>query len=709
MSSADKATLPPSAHQKGERPLCRGCGDRGSCSSICAATGICLPINGTECAKEGGKCQCTGLVRYGIGSQFSSWKKVSGSIDCTNGVFGDPAPGMGGKACQCSQSGPCDSTNGTAGACCKKGDLTGPKECLNIPDGNYLHSGNHHQCVLTVGSVDPGVNTYRNYPQTWSGDLQMPKLFNNPCKYVNDMFQALNYLAEDGWDAGEKKIQATSGDHGKIARKGGYRRWTGYETEVYSQWQRPAHEHGHTAHYTLMRVYNSMHSLVRGISSEGFAEVISMYVMACHQSWMMQGLTYYPSIPLSFELKWDDKCCSTTPGCNPCGHIFKSSQPYQEPNIYPVKSNVHDPPGLGARFYGMGFWWTYVAQFVGKPYIIGRLATDNGKQAWGSNQVTLQKFRFYLSQEGFDLGDLFGNFVAHLSTFDFPFVGKKYAMTDGNPFKGIDAWCPLNVGAGCSVDQLKVHVSIDGSKLVPKSACDAFPWISGPVKQKPGGYASNTIRVSNLPANALVEIGLEFEVPDSVYADKAFHINFNKKCKDDPRMFSNRIVVEDTTGQSRPAYYKLPGRLHDSVIIKVPTQANIYLLAVPTPPFDLEDVQPFVTGYSLVWSYKYRIRRLRQLPTGRQSSSSITMKSADSMLELTKNDGFGLLYDCFEGYEADNYASPSQPKSCGNSSHVAKTASPASGSASAAEGPGGSALARISLAIIASILTLLHE
>ena len=123
--AADKATLPPSAHTKGERPVCKGCGDKGLCSTVCSATGgLCSPKNGTECAKEGGTCQCTGLVRYGVTGSFSSWKKVQGSTDCNNGVFGDPAPGQGGKKCECySGVAPCDSVTGTAGACCKKGEV----------------------------------------------------------------------------------------------------------------------------------------------------------------------------------------------------------------------------------------------------------------------------------------------------------------------------------------------------------------------------------------------------------------------------------------------------------------------------------------------------------------------------------------------------------------------------------------------------------
>jgi len=46
-------------------------------------------------------CNCNGRVRMGYGNRWTSWRDVSGSIQCTNGAFGgDPAPGQA-KECQC--------------------------------------------------------------------------------------------------------------------------------------------------------------------------------------------------------------------------------------------------------------------------------------------------------------------------------------------------------------------------------------------------------------------------------------------------------------------------------------------------------------------------------------------------------------------------------------------------------------------------------
>jgi hypothetical protein len=55
-----------------------------------------------KCASEGQSCQCDGTVLYGSDSRWTEAMKVEGTIDCSNDVFGDPAPGTK-KFCQCFQ------------------------------------------------------------------------------------------------------------------------------------------------------------------------------------------------------------------------------------------------------------------------------------------------------------------------------------------------------------------------------------------------------------------------------------------------------------------------------------------------------------------------------------------------------------------------------------------------------------------------------
>jgi len=285
---------------------------------------------------------------------------------------------------------------------------------------------------------------------------------------------------------------------------------------------------------------------------------------------MNQGVTYYPTIPMAFEGRWDGS-----------RHVFKSSQPYQENNI--------GDQGLGSRFYGLGTWWKFVALYAGMPYLIGRLAGDTDT----TPGTTLQKTRFFLAQEQLDLGELFGNYAAHTLTWDWPHLGHVNYEKEQQPFKGIANWCTTNSGNDCTIDSLKIQVSLgaDGTN---------GEWRHGPPDRNPGGFAYSTVRISNAPAESIYEFGLDFDVPSTLYSTEAFYINMAQHCRDDPRLFSNRIVVVDRGSEgakvraNRPRYYKVPGRYFDKFYVQVPKgrDSNIYLLAVPTPPFEFEDVHP---------------------------------------------------------------------------------------------------------------------
>ena len=473
-------------------------------------------------------------------------------------------------------------------------------------------------------------NTYRDFSaadglgENVTGSRE-PANYNNPCRYVTDLFQGFNWLPEDF--PGEP----TSADHRKIAERGGWTRWDSHDPTTYGAWQRPVHEHGHTTHFTLMRTYRKNH-YIRGIAGESFAEVMLSYVLTGLQVWMTTGLTYYPSIPLAFEGRWDS---------SQQRHVFKSHQPYQEKNI--------DDLGLGARFYGLGAWWFYVSHYVGKPYLIGRLSADTGE----TPGTTIQRTRFYLAQEGLDFGELFGDFVAHMATWDWPYTGHYYYDVEQAPFQGIEGWCTENSGPDCSVNSLKIQADVD-----PATGTRG-EWVDGPDGVAPGGFAYNTIRIKDAEGGALYSFDLEFDVPSQLYAisvpgSEDFHIRLTPKCKDDPRMFSSRIVVSEVGAApqarraSRPHYYKIPGRTVENVIVEVPPgqTSDIYLLPIPTPPFELEDVYPFVQGFSLVWPYRYRITKLERIPEGARKTPAIEL-DGDETLSLTMQEGAGFTHDCF--------------------------------------------------------------
>ena len=94
------------------------------CAILCQGSSSCLgftikfqSVATNHCANDGGTCECNGEVRYGKGSQWSSWKSVygrpplahhggsstKGSIACGTPIFGDPAVGVA-KTCECREA-----------------------------------------------------------------------------------------------------------------------------------------------------------------------------------------------------------------------------------------------------------------------------------------------------------------------------------------------------------------------------------------------------------------------------------------------------------------------------------------------------------------------------------------------------------------------------------------------------------------------------
>jgi hypothetical protein len=57
------------------------------------------PSTAKLCKVEGGSCNCKGNLWYGKNGKYVS-KKTNGLTACTNGVFGDPIPGIK-KECLC--------------------------------------------------------------------------------------------------------------------------------------------------------------------------------------------------------------------------------------------------------------------------------------------------------------------------------------------------------------------------------------------------------------------------------------------------------------------------------------------------------------------------------------------------------------------------------------------------------------------------------
>ena len=312
-------------------------------------------------------------------------------------------------------------------------------------------------------------------------------------------------------------------------------------------------------------------------------------------------------------------------------------------------------------------------------------------------------------------------------------MGNVIAATIADPWwndVGIAGFCTLNTPE-CTVDNLRFQAEVP-----PAGTGDS--WVDAPAGLNPGGFASNTIRMQGAAAGSVYAISLEFDLPEMLYhpddtpGDADYHIFLKESCRDDPRFFSNRIVVAhepvvdvpptcavenadcvcpngkirygagttwtqwrdtgvDSNGANldldhssgsvncnngiftdpiggpktcqccaegadcdlqytpadrallpRPQYYKIPGRSVSNFVIQMPnalpglrTSINVYLLAVPTPPFELEDVSPYVGGYSLIYTYRYKMMKLPNGLDGGKTAAPPIVLTGDHMLPLT--------------------------------------------------------------------------
>ena len=120
-----------------------------------------LPTGAVACAAENGTCTLPGGMRgtvyYGGGGIFASRAAVTGSLACTNGVFGDPAPGVI-KQCHYLPEGPANTSYcAAAGANCA------------IPAGytgnvSYGANGNYVTATGLTGAVACTAATFGSDP-----------------------------------------------------------------------------------------------------------------------------------------------------------------------------------------------------------------------------------------------------------------------------------------------------------------------------------------------------------------------------------------------------------------------------------------------------------------------------------------------------------------------------------------------------------------
>jgi len=146
-------------------------------SNGAAATPPAATPGWTQCASEGGTCSFSGTreVRYGSGTTFVS-RTVTGSVACSNNVFGDPTPNVA-KTCsyaatawtQCANEGGTCSFSGThevrygSGTTFVSRTVNGSTACSNAVFGDPTPN-----VAKTCSYANDSAATPSPAPETWS-------------------------------------------------------------------------------------------------------------------------------------------------------------------------------------------------------------------------------------------------------------------------------------------------------------------------------------------------------------------------------------------------------------------------------------------------------------------------------------------------------------------------------------------------------------
>ena len=266
----------------------------------------------------------------------------------------------------------------------------------------------------------------------------------------------------------------------------------------------------------------------------------------------------------------------------------------------------------GGHIYAAFLFWSFLSSQVGIPHIIGKMHSLEGtlfNDVFGGELLAL---RIFVESEGFDLGDLFGVFVAHLRTWDYPRFSDNYAKMEQNDF---DAYSSNNEWPfpGKILEDFKTDVTID-----PKLGTSG-QLVSGPSSRRPGQFGWNCLTAYDVDAGTFVTIEIKWNTLGNDSSNPSELHEKQAGCDDDIRFYNSMIVAHNLLS-GRRRYWKIKGKTPRKVVIDVGSNEpiTIHILMIPTPPADYVDSQdifendlPFPN-----YSYKYSVQITEIEPAG---------------------------------------------------------------------------------------------
>jgi hypothetical protein len=251
--------------------------------------------------------------------------------------------------------------------------------------------------------------------------------------------------------------------------------------------------------------------------------------------------------------------------------------PETDPTIY-AGTTIKDFDGyhvIGGSQYGSGLVFYYIMNIAANdPGMMGDVFNSTG-YAW-------ENIHDLLAIKGLDLKDVFGDFSARMSIWDYQDgSGPEFRLSEINSYNRIKGKSPAG-----AVNDNKFAATMDehGTKGV---------WTSVPTRKRPGSWAFNAYKVAGASQATAYKISLKGETSNPGVTQ-----------------FQSRIVVYDASGNNIQ-YYTLPvsdpvaqGTGTTDIIINVPAGDSLVFTVAVTPDGMLQN-----GNFDHVYDYQYKIEK----------------------------------------------------------------------------------------------------
>jgi len=404
------------------------------------------------------------------------------------------------------------------------------------------------------------------------------KVWNNPCRYIHQHNNGwlFPFYGGDAMPKWESDGVQTVFDLGYLYKNRGH---DGYGFVV--------HETFHGMQGELMGTYNSPGGRFLAESTASFGADLAFPATQTYIS----PYQLAHALPLNYFSDRDAE-----------------NNPYFQTKALSVNDAVR-----GGHIYAAFVFWSFLSSYAGIPHTVGQMYSMHA-EVFGENHYggELLALRMFVESRNLDLGDLFGIFVAHLRTWDYPEFSNSYIDTEQTDFDSYSSneeeW-PFD--SSVTLEARKTDVVIN------RNSGTSGNFVQGPANRRPGQFGWNCLTISNVSAGKFVSITIKWEDLGMDDANPAELHSKQEGCDDDNRFYNSMVVAHNKSSGNR-RYWKLKGKNPSKISLEVgnSNSVTVYILLIPTPPSDYVDSEVLQDSGmpSPTYSYRYKVDVLDSVP-----------------------------------------------------------------------------------------------